>query len=194
MADWRVLDRIMELHTRWFALRGERLQTEAGEVLEYWRVERPDSVVILPLQDASMLLPAPVYRPGVGAATLDFPGGRVPANTSPAAAARAILVRELGIDDAQITALEPLNDEGWPVDSSFSSQRLFAMVAELAPSTQPAHDVRRVPANAAGVATLARELTCLQCRAVLREWQLRSGCLTASPTSAPAGRTPPRRA
>ncbi|WP_228040136.1 hypothetical protein [Nodosilinea sp. LEGE 07088] len=43
-------------------------------MLEYWRVEKADSVIILPLQNQRLILPPHTYRPGMGKLTLDFQG------------------------------------------------------------------------------------------------------------------------
>lgn len=91
---WRVQDRFLELHARWMTLIGEHLQDHQGEILEYWRIEKADSVIVLPIQNGQFLLPPPSYCPGVGQVTLDFPGGRVLDKQTPEQAAIATLKRE----------------------------------------------------------------------------------------------------
>ncbi|NER79727.1 MAG: NUDIX hydrolase [Leptolyngbya sp. SIO1D8] len=171
MTRWQVRDRFLDLKTRWFTLIGEHWDTEQGK-LEYWRVEREDSAVVLPLWADEFLLPKPMYRPGVGQATLDFPGGRIGLGTTPSDAAMQILQRELGISASAVDMLQALNSEGWPINSSFSNQRLYGFVAELRAETVPSVQCQRFPKNAAGMAALSQALICLQCRAVLREWQI----------------------
>ncbi|RZM82388.1 hypothetical protein [Leptolyngbya iicbica] len=171
MDHWAVRDRFLNLETRWFTLIGEHLETVQGDRLEYWRVERAHSLIVLPLLADRLLLPEPTYRPGVGMATLDFPGGRVPPEQPLDTDARHILHRKLGINPTHCVQLKLLNSDGWPVNSSFSNQRLFGMVAQLAPSGEPTHPYRHYPNHAHGIEQLAELLTCLQCRAVLREWQ-----------------------
>ena len=170
---WQVRDRILSLQTQWFTLIGEHLQVPEGPLLEYWRVEKADSVVVLPIQNQQIIMPVPIYRPGVGKATLDFPGGRCPANQSPAQATQSILQRELGISPTAIKHLAPLNPAGWAINSSFSSQMLYGFVAHL--KDEAAVSAERVaatyPLNPAGLAALLENLHCLQCRLVLREWQ-----------------------
>ena len=75
--QWPTLDRFVEIRSPWLTLIGETLQDEQQQVLDYWRIEKADSVVILAIQSGQFLLPVPMYRPGLGEATLDFPGGRV---------------------------------------------------------------------------------------------------------------------
>ena len=169
---WPVRDRFLELHSRWMTLIGEHLQDDRGQILEYWRIEKADSVVVLPRRGDDILLPAASYRPGVGHITLDFPGGRVSAGKNPEEAAIEILQRELGIAATAISQPIPLNSTGWAINSSFSNQKLYGFVARIDSSTAlvPARVATTYPVTEAGVKSLLAELTCLQCRAVLLEW------------------------
>ena len=90
-SQWKTIDRFVEINSHWVKLIAEHLETTEGQIVEYWRVERADSVVILTIQAEKLLFPTPMYRPGVASATLDFPGGRVPAQVTPAAAVPAIM-------------------------------------------------------------------------------------------------------
>ena len=78
MEEWKILERFVEISSPWLTLIGEKLQARQGKILDYWRVEKADSVVIVTIQGDNFLLPKPMYRPGVQSNTLDFPGGRVP--------------------------------------------------------------------------------------------------------------------
>jgi hypothetical protein len=103
--------------------------------------------------------------------TLDFPGGRVAVEQSPEQTAIAVLQRELGINAALITQLVPLNVEGWAVNSSFSNQKLYGFVAHIDPTERFVElPLISYAATPAGIQPLLRQLTCLQCRAVLLEW------------------------
>jgi hypothetical protein len=169
---WQCRDRFLSLHCRWFDLMGEHLQTPAGETLEYWRVEKVDSVIILPIHRQQFLLPPPIYRPGLGQATWDFPGGRVPEGHTAAATATAILQRELGIPSHAVQQLVPINPTVWAINSAFSNQCLHGFVAHL----QPTLEIDRAaigqtwPTTVAGIQALLTDLTCLQCRALLLQW------------------------
>ncbi|HIK09164.1 MAG TPA: NUDIX hydrolase [Oscillatoriaceae cyanobacterium M33_DOE_052] len=170
---WPVQDRFLELHSRWLTLIGEHLLDGEGNLLEYWRVEKADSVIVLPIQDDCLIVLPPTYRPGLGQATIDFPGGRLLNGHPPHAAATTILCRELGIEPEAIKQMTPLNVQGWAVNSSFSNQKLYSFVAALHGARQAAaKSARTYPITAEGVQMLLQELTCLQCRAVLLEWWL----------------------
>lgn len=179
--SWQVQDRFLELRSRWMTLIGEHLQDHQGNLLEYWRIEKADSVIVLPIQGVdvslsnqnSFLLPVPSYRPGVGQATLDFPGGRLLEGQSPEQSAIAILKRELDIAANNIIQLYPLNSQAWMVNSSFSNQKLHAFMAHIDNAQQVSERVViSYPVDRSGIQNLLQELTCLQCRAVLLEWWL----------------------
>jgi len=46
----RILNRFVEMRSRWLTVIGENLEDDQGQILEYWRVEKADSVIILPIQ------------------------------------------------------------------------------------------------------------------------------------------------
>jgi len=186
---WPVHDRFLELHSRWMTLIGEHLQDSQGQILDYWRIEKADSAIVLPIQgdrnaapaEQQILLPAPSYRPGVGHVTLDFPGGRVVEGQKPEQAAIAILKRELDIEFAEILQLIPLNSEGWAINSSFSNQKLFGFVAYInsPKATHSKTTTSTYPTTSDGIQSLLHDLICLQCRAVLLEWWLSFSSNTA---------------
>ena len=174
---WKLLSRIAELRSPWLTVVAERFETPEGGTVDSWRIEKPDSVVVLAQADGRLLLPPPSYRAGVGRVTLDFAGGRVESGDSVLGAAVRHAVRELGLVDASaVDDVELLDDAGWDVDSSTSGQRLFGAVATLGP--RPGEAVRSgilsYPADGEGVAELLADLKCLQCRAVLAEWWQRA--------------------
>ena len=170
-----VLDRFLNLQTNWFTLIGEHLKDTQDNVLEYWRVEKEDSIIVLPIQNQQLILPPPTYRPGLGEATLDFPGGRSPKAQDLQVNASTILDRELGIVADAIAEMTLLNPQGWPVNSSFSNQKLYGFVATIQPTfTISASYVDSIyPVTLSGVQLLLDKLICCQCRAVLLHWYFR---------------------
>ena len=169
---WRTLERFLELNTRWLSLIGEKLENNRQEILDYWRVEKADSVVIITIQNNQIILPNSSYRPGVKQVTLDFPGGRVNQGLSPKNAALETLRRELGINEFDLVSLNPLNQVGWAINSSFSNQKLYGFVAEISPQIiVNSKQIEKIyPKTSEGINNLLKDLKCLQCRAVLQEW------------------------
>jgi hypothetical protein len=157
---WRVCDRFLDIRSQWFTLIGEHLQDHQGKILEYWRIEKADSVIILPILANQLILPPPTYRPGLGEATFDFPGGRVSQGQNPDAAVIAILVRELEVKAEEIVQVAPLNTRGWAVNSSFSNQKLYGFVAHLQPSVTISTEYigATYPASAEGIRDLLEVL------------------------------------
>jgi hypothetical protein len=174
--SWESISGIVELKSPWVTLIAEKLKDDQGKILEYWRVEKADSVIVITIHNQQLLLPVPVYRPGVKQVTLDFAGGRIPVNVSPQTAAIAILYKELGIKETQINKLTPINQQGWLVNSSFSNQQLYGFVAEITSTVNvdPSYLGRSYPLTSEGINQLLQELNCLQCRALLQEWQLKN--------------------
>lgn len=170
--EWKLCDRFLEIRSRWFILLGEHLEDSQGQQLEYWRIEKADSVIILPIHNHQIILPPPSYRPGVNQMTLDFPGGRVPEGQTPQETIPTILYRELGIEVTDVAQLTPLNSQGWVVNSSFSNQKLYGFVANLRDDINllPEFVANTYPTTSEGVQDLLKELICLQCRVILLEW------------------------
>jgi hypothetical protein len=171
--QWKTLDRFVEMRSPWFTLIGEHLQDDRQQVLDYWRVERADSIVVLTIQGDKLLFPMLNYRPGLGKPTLDFPGGRVEAGQTPEEAVPGIIKKELDLTEDAIARLTLLNPTGWAVNSSFSNQKLYGVVAEINPAVSVNPELLSVtyPTTPEGIRSLLEDLTCLQCRAVLLEWQ-----------------------
>jgi hypothetical protein len=175
--DWERLETIVSIESPWVRLHAERWRDDSGRLLDYWRAERAHSLVIAVLQNGRILLPPPAFRPGLGRATLDLPGGRVSVDASPLDAAAPILQRELGIPPEAIQSLRLLNQHGWAINSSFENQLLFGAIAELASTLtlDPARIHLNLPYNRSGLSTLLAQIECLQCRAVLYELLSASG-------------------
>ena len=164
-----------DLKTPWFRLIGEHLENDRGETLDYWRVERSDSVIILPLYRQTWLLPPTVVRPGAGLATWDFPGGRALMDLPLVDSALAILHRELQIPRDRVTSWKPLNPGGLWINSSFSNQKLYGFVAEIDSTYDPPPEAIGAIYKTSDSKVLLDQLTCLQCRSLLQQWLLNQG-------------------
>jgi len=171
MDHWTRVDRFAELKTPWLTLIGEKWLDGQQQSLDYWRVEKADSLIILPQQGDRLLLPKPMFRPGIGGATWDFPGGRLLDRDQIMETLQQILQRELAIPTSAILNTQAINTEGWPVNSSFSDQKLYGYWAEI----DPDYDLSETAIGAAfqipqDFPQLLQRLTCLQCRALFLEW------------------------
>jgi hypothetical protein len=171
--EWEKISDIVTIESPWLSIMGERLRDNEGKILDYWRVEKSHSAVVVTIQKNRLLFPKPSYRPGLGYTTLDFPGGRVPADAKPVDVVPAILKRELGIQASDIYKIESLNERGWPVNSSFSNQLLFGFVATLNHEARIDSDKLHTSLFTIDQVDLVlQDLLCLQCRSVLMEFLL----------------------
>ncbi len=173
-ALWTCASSIVSIDSPWVRMLAERWIDDQGRPLDYWRVERAHSVIVIPLWRRQVLLPQPQFRPGVQGLTLDLPGGRLPAAMTPAQAGPLLLQKELGIDPTSINTIEILNAQGWIINSSFSNQLLYGLLATLndSASIDMSRVHRSVAHNFSAIAAFTQELECLQCRSVLQTWLL----------------------
>lgn len=169
---WLKLNTITEISSPWLKIFCERWQDEQNHKLDYWRVEKADSVIVLPLWRNFIIFPSPFFRVGVNQLTYDLPGGRWHSGSQGQEVVIDILKRELGIAAEFILTVESLNQRGWLVNSSFSNQRLYGFMAEIS-SDCFIHEERvgrKIVNNQHEILKFLEELDCLQCRGVLLEW------------------------
>ena len=152
----------------------EELEDHEGKHLEWSRIEKPDSLLLVVRMDEEILLGPPSYRPGIAQWTLDLPGGRLEGPGGLEGAAQRIAARELGLAEGSLENLAELTAGGWAIDSSTSSARLHVATATIASGTALPSKVRRQPSDPAGIDALLGELDCLQCRAALGAWRDRT--------------------
>ena len=173
---WNLLGCFAEITNPWLTLKGERWLDDRRQILDYWRVEKSHSLIVLPHQGDRLLLPKPMFRPGIGEATWDFPGGRLMDLDQAEQTSMEILERELALPPTAILQTGPINPDGWEVNSSFSKQKLFGCWAEIDPDygwdEEAISFSFQIPEQ---LHCLLERLTCLQCRALLREWQYLTG-------------------
>lgn len=168
---WQIIDKIIEIKSKWLTLIGEKVKDEKGENLDYWRVEKADSLIIITQYQNSLILPKSSYRHGIAEVTLDFAGGRVnPTNKLPDIAYN-ILQRELNLTQEQIKFITPINHNGFIINSSFSNQKLWGFYCEIKPEISLnnlfIHSVYNL--NQKDIKHLLEDLQCLQCRSLLYE-------------------------
>jgi len=65
--------------------------------IDYWRVEKADSVIIIPIQNDRLICTKPYFRPGTRETTLEFPGNLLKDNIPIEVIVCDIMHRELGV-------------------------------------------------------------------------------------------------
>ena len=174
--NWQLLHRLVKIKSSWVTLLEERYLDHANNEINYWRVEKADSIIIIPVCHNKFIFPNPTFRPGAGKITLDFPGGRVLKEQALHEAARDILHRELNIKPKQQIqiSLKQIYSQGLYINSSFSSQKIFGFVAHIDASHFPEQfkDLITYDINQETFNYLSKELECFQCRSLLMEYWL----------------------
>lgn len=84
------------LKTPWLALRKDGYKNKNGRVDDYYIVERPDYVVIVPRTKDKKFILVQQYRHGVGSMILNFPMGFIDKGEKPHETARRELAEETG--------------------------------------------------------------------------------------------------
>jgi hypothetical protein len=139
--NWKTLSQFVKISSPWLTLVGEKLEDNQGQVLDYWRVEKEDSVIIITRQENKFIFPLKVFRPGIAKATLDFAGGRIKKSQTPKQAAIYILGKELKISELELDSLRPINQNGWEINSSFNNQKVYGFVAFIKKNIELNYDL-----------------------------------------------------
>ena len=115
---------------RWIHLRAEAWENGAGAALDPWYVLAwPDWVHVLALTADDRAVLVRQWRPGLGAASLELPGGVMePDEADPVAAGRREMLEETGYNAAEFRALPPLSPD--PAHASNRVRFLLALGAE----------------------------------------------------------------
>ena len=168
---WSVISEISRTKTPWVTIITEHVQDENNTDLTYWRVQKADSLIVLPVHEDRLLLPERLfYRHGAGDETYDFPGGRILQSESHTEAASRLLTKEMDIEKKDIFQITPLTSSGLLINSAFSNQRLHGVIATVSVRPPGTMSYR---ASIEEFSELLERLTCLQCRALALEWWFR---------------------
>ena len=156
---WKKTKRIAQINSDWVDIYCEQWIDDKKQMLDYWRVEKADSVIIIPVYDNELLLPLEQFRPGVGYATLDFPGGRVHKNKTLEDSIYLILKKELGIKRVNVSTLMRISKKASLINSSFSNQKLYVYLAQIDSLPKCEYHSYKVE----DYKKLSGQLECLQC-------------------------------
>lgn len=169
--QWQVINKIVEIKSPWVNLIGEKIKDNQGNILDYWRVEKPDSLVIITQYKNQLIFPKLMYRVGISKVSLDFAGGRVEPEKSLENNALFILKKELDIEKNDLEYLTLLNRQGWEINSAFNNQKLWGFYAQIKNETNLNDDFigASYSLTKENLKCLLKDLTCLQCRGILLE-------------------------
>lgn len=165
------ISQFVEIKSPWLTLIGEKIKDSQGEILDYWRVEKEDSLIIIIQHKNQLIFPQLIFREGIKKVTLDFAGGRVNSSETLENNALSILKKELNISPHNIKTLIPINRQGWIINSSFSNQLLWGFYGLIDDDVSLDRSFIGASYNLTkqDLANLLDNLTCLQCRSLLLE-------------------------
>lgn len=169
--EWIIISNIVEIKSSWVTLIGEKVKDDQGKILDYWRVEKADSLIIISEYQKQLILPKSIYRHGIAKVTLDFAGGRVNPDKTLENNALSILKKELSLEEKDLQVLTQINREGWEINSAFNNQKLWGFYAQIKPETNlnPNFIGASYSLTKENLKCLLKDLTCLQCRSILLE-------------------------
>lgn len=165
------ISQFVEIKSPWLTLIGEKIKDSQGKILDYWRVEKDDSLIVIIQHKNQLIFPQLIFREGIKKVTLDFAGGRVNSGETLENNALLILKKELNISPENIKNLIPINREGWIINSSFSNQLLWGFYGLIDDDVSLDRDFIGATYNLTqeDLANLLDNLTCIQCRSLLLE-------------------------
>lgn len=130
-----------------------------ANLIEYWRIKKANSIIIITTYNNFYILPLPQFRPGVNRKTLDFPGGRQQTNNI-LKDAKNIVCRELQIKGDDIEYIQKLDSKKYMINSSFNSQTVIYLEASLKRLNKSTPVIQYALSE---TKTLLHDLDCLQC-------------------------------
>jgi len=177
MADnnWKKIKLISEIKSKWLTILVEQYLDDQKKQLEYWRVQKPDVILIVVIHNNHLILPKPSYRPGIQKSSLDLCGGRRSSpNSQLLEDAQSIVKRELQIEKwYQPKTIQPINHRSYNLDSSFSNVKTHLFFMELASEQIIPQQLENelYDNNLIGINKLLAKIDCLQCRLCLQEYK-----------------------
>jgi hypothetical protein len=54
---WHVVSQMVEVRSPWLSMIGERWRDGTEQEFEYWRVEKPDSLLVVTVHDGRLITP-----------------------------------------------------------------------------------------------------------------------------------------
>jgi len=103
---WQVLESSVVFSNRWLRIRQDICRTNRGNTADYYVIERPSYVVIVPVTSDGQVILVRQYKHGAQQITLELPAGFVDEGEEPLACAHRELLEETGY---KATTMEPLS-------------------------------------------------------------------------------------
>ena len=160
--EWNKIKEVLHIKSDWMDLYVE-MWKKGNESIEYWRISKKDSLIVIGLQGGRLILPRPDFRVGVSEVTLDFAGGRVEDHSENGLKITALKIahRELGLEKEYVKEIDLLDAKGKYVNSSFNDQKIYVALIHI--NEQVIINKECKVFGIKQLALLYEQLKCMQC-------------------------------
>lgn len=183
LKTWQRVGSRPHCSARVFSVRADRLRSpRTGSEHEFFVIECPDWVNVIPLTDAGELLLIRQYRVGIEAVSLEIPGGMVDPGEGPLEAARRELLEETGYAPRAIEPLGTIHPNPALQGNVTHSFLATGCTWQSAPRLDSTEEVELVKVPLADVDRLLREgqITHALVAVAFLHWKLRGSPTTSS--------------
>jgi len=129
MADWDVLESVVEYETGWYTGGYDLVEQPDGSTKKYYWAELPPAAVVVAVQDDDVVF-VEQYRPTIGKRCLELPAGIVEDGETYAEAGARELREETGYDPGKTALLE----DYWVATGVLRHERGIVFAADLDPA------------------------------------------------------------
>ncbi len=139
-------------------MRETYVSPRTGEAYPFYRLETADWINIIPLTPENEVIMVRQFRAGIGAFTLEIPGGQVdPIDASPMAAARREMLEETGYDTARIVFLGSVHPNPAILNNRCSSFLATDVIRTGSPRLEDGEDIEVESIPLTGIPELIRQ-------------------------------------
>lgn len=137
--NWHKLSSEAQHHNPYFEVRKDKVVLPTQEIVDYYYVSEPDSVMIIPVKSPTELVILHQYRYLLGQLSWEFPCGSIRYDETPNQAASRELEEEAGYQAGKLDNLFTVN-----VSTGTTSERMHIFLARELLKTQQSLEVTEI--------------------------------------------------